>query len=621
MRKSFYSNLSEGEIQFYEKWNSNTDDSTLRSLITEVISAQAKHNSNLPAVEYDNKQLTYSELESSTNQLARYLRKNFRVKEEDRIGIFLNSSLYLPLAVLSVLKSSAAFVPLDPNYPQDRLAFMIEDANLSVILSTSDLVDSLPPTACTVLQVDTQQSEFEKLSTDRVDINLHSSSLAYVIYTSGSTGRPKGVMIEHRGIANMAIAEAHSYRVGIGDRVLQFASINFDGSVCEIFMTWAVGGVLCLIDNEERNAGRSLNNLLRNKKINVITLTPTVLAATPSADLPELKTIGSVGESCFPDIIEKWGKGRHFINAFGPTENTVVATAAEKQDCYPSITIGKPIPNVRVYTIDEDNKQVGVDQVGEIAIAGIQVARGYHNQPDLTAERFIRDPLSDDSSDLLYKSGDFGKITVAGNLEYIGRMDDQVKLRGLRIELGEIENVVNNLTSVKQSAIVLTTTQYGDKRIVAYVSGDTSTEELREHIAGLLPTYMIPNHFIFVESLPVTPNGKVDKKLLQSRTITQTVKVEGPAPTTATEIKLADIWTTLLEIGEVSKINNFFELGGDSLLAVQLMECISERLNVEPDLRILTLGTLSEVAHHCDEILEIRNSSWSYRLRKILGFA
>lgn len=619
MRKSFYSNLSEEEAEFYEKWNSNTDESTLNSLITDVISAQAKSNPDLPAVEYENQQLSYNELDTQSNQFARYLISQNGAREEDRIGIFLSPSLDLPLAMLSVLKSSAAFVPLDPNYPADRLAYMIVDANLSIILTTSDLLNNLPPTECTILQIDKLRPEIEKCSSETIDIALKPSSLAYVIYTSGSTGRPKGVMIEHKGIANMAIVEAHSYRVNSSDRVMQFASANFDGSICDIFMTLAVGGALCLINGEQRNAGQALNALLNKKKINIVILTPSVLSATPSTDLPELRTVGSAGESCTPEIIQKWGNGRHFVNAFGPTENTVVATAAEKEDCHPSITIGKPLPNVRVYTIDEDNKQVGIGQVGEIAMAGIQVARGYHNQPDLTAERFIRDPLSEDASARLYKSGDFGRINANGNLEYIGRKDEQVKLRGQRIELGEIEKVINKSPSVSQSAIVLVTTPSGDKRIVAYVSGNTNASELREHVASLLPVHMIPNHFMLVDSFPMTPNGKVDKKLLQSNAITQADETKGPAAKTPTEIEIAGIWSTLLEIDNISTIDNFFELGGNSLLVVETLEYMNEKLGIKPDLKLLTLGTLKEVADHCDQLLENRNNSWLYRLRKILN--
>ncbi len=620
MRNAFYSNLPEEEILFYEKWNNNIDDSMLNSLITEVFSTQAICNSDRPAIEYNNQQLTYSELESRTNQLARFLRNQYEVTTEDRIGLFLNPSLDLPLAMLAVLKSSAAFVPLDPNYPADRLSYMVEDANLSVILTISTLVDSLPSTTSPILQIDTHQSEIEKCSADVVESGLKPSSLAYVIYTSGSTGRPKGVMIEHKGIVNMAIAEARSYQINANDRVLQFASINFDASVCDAFMTWVAGGVLCLIDNEDRSAGRALHDLLRKMRITAVVLTPTVLSATSSDDLPELKKIGSAGESCTPDIIEKWGNGRHFVNSFGPTENTVVATAAEKQDCYPSITIGRPMPNVRVYTVDEENKQVKIGQVGEIAIAGVQVARGYHNRPDLTAERFIQDPLNDDASALLYKSGDFGKITAAGNLEYIGRKDDQVKLRGMRIELGEIESMVNKLANVKQSSIVLVSTPNGDKRIVAYICGDTTAGALREHIASLLPVHMIPNHFVFLTSLPMTPNGKVDKKSLEAQAITQSTDAVGPPPGTPTEIELAAIWTSLLEIDTVSTMDNFFELGGDSLLAVRFAESISERLDVEPDLKLLMLGTLKELAEHVIELTEKRNNSRWYRLRSRLGF-
>lgn len=619
MRESFYSNLSKEEIQFYEKWNGNTDESTLNSLITEVFSAQAIDYFDRPAIEYDNQQLTYGELDHRTNQLARFLRDQYGVKKEDRIGLFLNPSVNYPLAMLSVLKSSAAFVPLDPNYPPDRLVYMIEDANLSVIMTVSELADSLPSTTSSILLMDTHQLEIEKYSSDSVDFKIKPSSLAYVIYTSGSTGRPKGVMVEHKGIANMAFAEAHSYQINASDRVLQFASINFDASVCDAFMTWVAGGVLCLIDNQERGAGRAFHDLLRKKKITAVVLTPTLLSATPSDDLPDLKKIGSAGESCTPDLIEKWGKGRHFVNSFGPTENTVVATAAKKQDCYPLITIGKPMPNVRVYTLDEHNKQVGIGKVGEIAMAGIQVARGYHNRPDLTAERFIKDPLDDDASALIYKSGDFGKITAAGNLEYIGRKDDQVKLRGMRIELGEIEGVLNKSAGVTQSSVVLVSMPNGDKRIVAYICGDATAGELRKHITSLLPLHMIPNNFVFISSLPMTPNGKVDKNQLEARAITQETDAAGPPPGTPTEIELANIWALLLKIDTVSTMDNFFELGGDSLLAVQFAESISERLGVEADLKLLMLGRLKELAHHIDELIEKRNSSLWYRLRNKLG--
>jgi len=624
MRSIFYSKIAADEAQFYDKWNSNTDVTLLNCLITEVISEQAEKWPDQPAVEFNGKHLKYAELESGSNQYANYLREHHGVKEEDRIGIFLNPSLEFPQVIISVLKASAAFVPLDPNYPVDRLAYMVEDANLSLVITTSDLLDKLPSTSCSTLQIDVVQSEIRKCSAEKVPVTLKSSTLAYVIYTSGSTGRPKGVMVEHKGIVNMAIGESRSYHVSHGDRVMQFASFNFDGSICEIFMTLAIGGILCLIKTEERNAGGTLNSLLRKMKINAVVLTPAVLSATPSTDLPDLTSIGSAGESCTHDIIEKWGEGRHFVNAFGPTENTVVATMAEKIDCYPDITIGKPISNVRVYTLDEDNKQVGIGEVGEIAMAGIQVARGYLNQSDLSAERFIKDPLSDDPSALLYKSGDFGRITAEGNLVYVGRKDDQIKLRGQRIELGEIENVINKLASVTHSIILLVTTPNGDKRLVAYICGKTNAGELRKHIASLLPIHMIPNHFIFVDTFPMTPNGKVDKKLLQKNAIEQmneSPELSGPTPESQTEIKISEIWTKLLEVESVSTIDNFFELGGSSLLAAQTAESIYDILNVEPDLKLLTLGTLKELSHHCDELIEKRNNSWLHRIRVGLRLA
>lgn len=621
MHAPFYSNLSEEEIKFYENWNDNTDSTILKGLITEVISAQAENTPNLPAIEHDNQQLTYSELDNRSNQFARYLIEQYASKEEERIGIFLNPSLNLPLCMLSVLKSSAAFVPLDPNYPADRLDYMIDDANLSIILTTSDLLNNLPSTKCTIIQIDKIQSLVEKYSAEREPIQLNPSSLAYVIYTSGSTGRPKGVMVEHKGIANMAMGSTQIYQISLGSRVMQFASINFDGSICEIFSTFAVGGVLCLINNKDRNAGKALNSLLNKKKINTVVLTPSVLSATPNTNLPDLRSVGSAGESCTRDIIKKWGEGRHFINAFGPTENTVFATAATKTDCTPTITIGKPMPNVRIYTIDENNKQVGIGEVGEIAMAGIQVARGYHNQPELTAERFIQDPLSDTPSARLYKSGDFGRIKADGNLEYIGRKDDQVKLRGQRIELGEIENIINQLSSITQSAVVLATTVSGDKRIVAYVCGNTNAGKLREYIASLLPVHMIPNHFVFVDLLPMTPNDKVDKKQLQETPLPQSNEAVGPNAKTPSEVEIANIWATVLEVDNISTIDNFFELGGSSLLAVETVEKINEKIGIEPDLKLITLGSLKEIAYHCDQLIEKRNTSWIFRLRKILGLA
>lgn len=621
MQKSFYSNLSQDDIKFYENWNSNTDDQLLHRLITDVFHERAKSDPERSAIEYKDQSLSYAELDASSNRFASYLKATHNIGKEQRIGLFLSPSLNLPLSILSVLKASAAFVPLDPNYPVDRLEYMIEDAGLSLIITTSNLMGKLPSTDCNVVQIDLVQESIDSCSKDDIGDEIEASSLAYVIYTSGSTGRPKGVMVEHKGIVNMAISESRSYQVGLGDRVMQFASMNFDGAICEVFMTLAAGGVLCLIDNEQRNAGTALNELLRSKKINAVVLTPSVLSATPATNLPDLKSIGSAGESCTPDIIEKWGKGRHFTNSFGPTENTVVATAAEKEDCIDKVTIGKPLPNVRVYTIDDDNKQVAVGEVGEIAMAGIQVARGYHNQPDLTAERFIQDPLSDDPADKLYKSGDFGRVNSSGCLEYIGRKDDQVKLRGQRIELGEIENVINKMPAVTLCAVVLVTTPSGDKRIVAYVCGEVEQAKLREHISSLLPVHMMPNHFMFVDSLPMTPNDKVDKKQLQLNTSLEPQQAKGPLPSTETEIKIAEIWKNILEVNSISKIDNFFELGGSSLLAAQSVEKINEKLGVEPDLKVLTLGTLQEVSQYCDEAFEVRNNSFIYKLRKILGLA
>ena len=534
------------------------------------------------AVRFGNEELSYRELNVRANRLAWHLRE-LGVSPEVLVGIFADRSLEMLVALFAVLKAGGAYVPLDPEYPPDRIRFMIEDSQARVVLTRNSLLPRLPDTAAQTICLDT---DYASLTTEgRQDLKAVPDNLAYVIYTSGSTGRPKGVLVAHRGVTNMIEASVKLFGVDSSSRILQSASLSFDASVLEIFMALVSGATLCLMG--QGASGTELGGLLRDQAITTMAVTPSQLDTIPDGEYPALQTIIVGGEACSTATAARWSRGRRLFNAYAPTEATVYATAMQYVEGDGRIPrLGRPLANMQVYLLDPHLQPVPTGITGEIHVSGTGLARGYLNQAGLTAERFIPDPFSRIAGARLYKTGDLARFIGDGEIEFVGRVDQQVKVRGFRIELGEIETVLGRHPGVREAVVVAP----GGKRLIAYVvtREQLTTSEMRDYLKRTLPEYMVPSSFVVLDSLPLTATGKVDRNALP---VPEQVRPELDhayvAPRTAVEEVLCGVFSEVLQIEPVGVRDSFFELGGHSLLATQISSRVREAFQVELALRKL----------------------------------
>lgn len=578
-----FSMLSEADARLVAEVNDTWRPLASGQVAHELFELQVERSPEAAALDVAGNCMSYDELNRRANQLARYLR-SLGVGPEVLVGILMERSVDVLVAVLAVLKAGGAYVPLDPEYPRERLMLMMVDADLKVLVTQQRLLGRVPEHKGPVVVVDEDYQSWEHESAENPVNRTTAENLAYLIFTSGSTGRPKGVMLSHRGLCNLAAGqrEKQFLHIGPGERVLQGASLSFDLSVAEIFMSLLSGATLCLASNESLMLGPDLLELLRAQKITNITLMPTTLSVLPAADLPSLRCLVAAGEACSLDLVKRWAPGRRFINGFGPTEATCGITYSELTTDDHRVTIGRPIPNTQVYVLDQLFNIVPVGVRGELYLAGHGLARGYLKRPDLTAERFIPHPFSAEPGARLYRTGDLARFRAEGNLEYLGRVDDQVKVRGYRIELGEVGTVLTAHEAVKEAVVVLREDVPGEKRLVAYfvaVDGPRgprgnrlTTGELRRHLEERLPAYMLPAAFVQLESLPLSANGKLNRKALPAPEHNLAEAEDSyTAPRTPTEEQLAAIWSKVLRLRRVGVQDNFFELGGDSILSIQIV--------------------------------------------------
>jgi amino acid adenylation domain-containing protein/non-ribosomal peptide synthase protein (TIGR01720 family) len=583
------------------------------TLIHQVLEDHAVRTPNAVAVSFEDQQVTYAELNRRANQLARHLRAR-GVGPEVLVGICMERSPEMLVAVIGTLKAGGAYLPLDPAYPWERLAFMLKDSQAALLLTQQRLATGLPPHAAQVVCVDADWPAIAQEDAANPARVATVDNLAYVIYTSGSTGQPKGVQITHRGLCNLAEAQAQAFDVRPDSRVLQFAAFSFDASVAEVFATFWRGATLCLARPESLLAGPALIQLIRELAITIVTLPPSALSILPADAFPALRTVVSAGESCSAHIVACWAPGRRFINAYGPTEATVCATLGECTADGLRPSIGRPIANVQLYLLDQHLQPVPIGVPGELYIGGVGLARGYLNHPELTAERFVPNPfgtsneergtMSRDNSassfiihrssfgDRLYRTGDLARYRPDGTIEYLGRNDRQVKLRGFRVELGEIEALLDQHPGVRESMVLAREDGPSGRWLVAYVvpNGERGTmndesdgssfiahrssfqAELRDFLKERLPGYMLPAAFVFLETWPLMPNGKVDRRALpapdRDRAAPESAFV---APRTPAEEILAAIWAQVLGVAQVGIHDNFFACGGDSILSIQIV--------------------------------------------------
>ncbi|MEM9217768.1 MAG: amino acid adenylation domain-containing protein [Cyanobacteria bacterium P01_F01_bin.150] len=471
--------LSDAERQqVLVDWNNTAIDYPSDRCIHQLFEEQAKRTPEAIAVTFNDQSLTYRDLNQRANQLAHYLQEH-GIGPNVLVGICMERSLEMLVGLMGVFKAGGAYLPLDPHYPKDRLSYMLSDANVTTILSQQHLKHLLSSYA-QVVCLDTQWTEIAIQPIKNPNYQVESHDLAYVIYTSGSTGNPKGVRVAHQGLCNLAYFQKHAFNVDIDSRIFQFASLNFDASIWEIVMAFGAGASLYLRRHDALLPGPELNQWLVQKRITHATLPPSVLSMMPSDPLPGLRTLIVAGEACSPTLVSQWSKERQFVNAYGPTESTVCATMVE---CYANdaqISIGKPIANTQVYILDRYLNPVPIGIPGELHIGGDGLALGYHNRPDLTAEKFIGHPFSEKLNARLYKTGDLGRYRPDGNIEFLGRIDHQVKIRGFRIEIGEIETLLNHHAQVNQSLVMINDEQLEAKHLMAYIVPQDNLETMNQ---------------------------------------------------------------------------------------------------------------------------------------------
>jgi amino acid adenylation domain-containing protein len=481
----------------------------------ELFGAQVRARGEHPAVSHGARTVSYAELDAQANAIARLLVRE-GVGPETIVGVCVERSIEMVAAVLGVLKAGGAYLPLDPAYPPDRLAFMLEDSATEVVVTQQRLADQAAAFGrkLLVLDGDAPLGDQEATAPPR---RTHELNLAYVIYTSGSTGRPKGVALHHRGLTNHVLTSNEVFRIGPSRRVLQFASLSFDAAVQEIFGTLAAGGELVLMRDGEWLEAASFSAFLRDRRVNVVTLPPSLLAEERPDGLLELETLVSAGEACNEEIVAAWGPGRRLLNGYGPTECTVGIAYSPPLEPGAPITVGTTMPNFRAHILDHELRPAPIGAPGELYIGGEGVGRGYLGRPGLTAERFVPDPFAADPGERLYRTGDLASRDADGRIALLGRVDSQIKIRGYRIELGEIESVLARHPAVRGAAAVAGRTPAGDACIVAFVTGsggDSLVPALQEHCGSQLPRYMIPSRIVPLAALPTLPNGKVDRQAL-----------------------------------------------------------------------------------------------------------
>ncbi|MCW5318204.1 amino acid adenylation domain-containing protein [Nostoc sp. KVJ3] len=584
-------------------WNDTKRDYLENKCFHQFFEAQVEKTPDAIALVFDNEQLSYKELNIRSNQLAHYLKK-LGVVPDVLVGICVERSPEAIVALLGILKAGGAYLPLDPSLPQERLKFILEDAQVSILLTHCSLAPLFKwdwGDLLSIVYIDEDWATITQHSQENPTSCVTLDNLAYVVYTSGSTGKPKGVLLQHRGLSNLAASQIEVFNIQPINRILQFASLSFDASIFEIVMGLQTGATLYLANKESLLPGQPLLNLLREKAITHVTLPPAVLAVLATESLPTLQTIICAGESCTDDIVKRWWNSqRRFFNAYGPTEATVWSTVAEISTMTEKPPIGRPIANTQIYILDKYLQPLPIGIIGELYISGEGLAQGYLNRPELTIEKFIPNPFSDKKGARLYKTGDLARYRTDGKIEFLGRIDNQVKIRGFRIELSEIETVLSQHQSVQKAVVIVKENVSGDKYLVAYIVPNIETQNftslLRKFLKEKLPEYMIPKAFVILDSLPLTVNGKVDRYVLTALNTPTSHSIDKAfiAPRTPTESTLAKIWAEVLNIEGVGIYDNFFDLGGNSLLTVQLMKQIYKHFERELPLSSLFLNPTIE---------------------------
>ena len=595
--------------QLQVEWNATAVEYPARALLHELFEAQARRTPERTALKAGATALTYTELDARANRLAQALRAR-GVGRGQRVGLCLERGADLLAVVLGILKAGGAYVPLDPSFPVERLRFMAQDAQLALLVSTTALAQpfGLPRERQLLLDADAESiaaAPDARLPGDANTAQPHDP--AYVIYTSGSTGKPKGVVVPHRAVVNFLTSMARAPGLSADDVLVAITTLSFDISVLELQLPLTLGATVVIATHDETIRGQALSSLLEQHRATVMQATPVtwrlLLEAGWTGRTPFKALVG--GEPLPKDLADQLiACGVELWNMYGPTETTVWSTCARITDTSNGISIGKPIANTTVYVLDAHRNLCPIGVPGEIYIGGAGVTLGYWNRPELTAERFIPDPFSTTPGATLYRTGDRVRWRSDGTLEHLGRLDDQAKVRGFRIELGEIEAVLAEHPEVRQAAVRLWRVKADDVRIVACCvpvkAGVLAPISLRKHLRARLPEYMVPQYFVPVEEIPLTPNGKIDRSKLPTPAVAEGNFQQHEAPSDPVEVTIAEIWTHLIGPARpIGRADKFFEMGGHSLLALRALRQMEHQLGVKLDLLVLFQESLADIATRC----------------------
>jgi amino acid adenylation domain-containing protein len=576
-------------------WNANQHTYPQDAYVPHLIARQAASTPDTVALVAGDQLLTYRELNHRANQLARHLRA-LGIQPNDLVGLCIERSLDMVVGLLGILKAGGAYVPLDPSYPAERLAFMLEDSQVHVLVTQAHLAARLPAQGARIICLDRDAASLSQHSVDELEVTVTASDMAYIIYTSGSTGRPKGVQITHGSLLNLVFWHQRVFAVTAADRATQLTSPAFDATGWELWPYLTIGASVYLLDEDSRVVPALCRDWLVRHSI-TITFLPTALAEGAMAlEWPEETALRYMLTGA--DTLQRYPSPSlpfALVNNYGPTEATVVSTygiVPPTAHAEQPPSIGRPIDNAQIYILDEQLRQVPNGEPGELHIGGAGLAKGYLNRPELTQEKFIINPFSDEPGARLYKTGDQARLLPDGQIAFMGRIDHQIKIRGYRIEPNEIMAVLNGHPGVQASIVVAREDAPGDKRLVAYLvsvpGAQPTASSLRETLSSLLPDYMVPATFVLLEALPLTPNGKVDRAALPAPDVADILR-EGAAvaPVTLTEERIAEIVTSLLKIEQVGIDDNFFMLGGNSLLGTQIIASVARAFGVDLTLRTL----------------------------------
>lgn len=604
--------------QILVEWNDTQTDYANNQCIHQLFEHQVGRVPDATAVVFENKHLTYRELNARANQLARYLQK-LGVGPDMLVGICMERCLQMVVAILGILKAGGAYVPLDPSHPKERLQAILTDADSPVVLTLEDLAGRLPDHQSRVLCLDSNWPIIEQENGENPLTQVNPEHSAYAIFTSGSTGKPKGVLIPHKAIVNHMLWMCDAFKPQSSDRILQRTPYTFDASVWEFYLPIISGATLVIARPGGHIEPTYLTDLITREKVTIIQFVPSILRVFLEAEYVEkcssLRLVFCGGEALTADLQALFYKRLdcELYNLYGPTECTIDSTfwKCRKQWDHPILPIGRPIANLQAYVLDRNLQPVPVCVVGELYIGGVGVGRGYLNRPELTRDRFISDPFTNEPGTRMYKTGDLARYLPTGDIEYLGRMDQQVKIHGLRIELGEIETALGEHPDILHNVVIAQETSSGERRLVAYLvlrsGGNVEIAELRSRLLQKLPDYMVPSAFVTVDTMPLTPNGKVDRRALPVPEQSNLADKETFAsPRDKVEAWLVTIWESVLGVRPIGVRHNFFELGGHSLMAVRLMHRVEQVFG-----RNLPIATLLQAPTVEQLALILRQKEWS----------